>query len=233
MEMEQVRQLIRERSPFSAQETAQMLAVRFDHVPQRLTAALEQWPLDRASVLDVGCGYGNCLIHFGAGSVGIDNGPEETEFVRALGLDVLRLDVEEPQALEGIGQFEYVWVSDMLEHLDAPRLLLRNLHPAVGGALLLHVSVLPGLTRSVMRRLGERPFEKDVHYHQWTADTIQYLLRRAGYRTVRVLPVLPAKLRKVPMPVSFASRIIIEAVPDPQLLATMRHSEARNKHLVA
>ena len=121
-----------------------MLAVRFDHVPQRLTAALEHWPLDRASVLDVGCGYGNCLIHFGPGSTGIDNGPEETEFVRALGLDVVQLDVEEPQALEGIGQFDYVWVSDMLEHLDAPRLLLRNLHPAIGGALLLHVSVLPG-----------------------------------------------------------------------------------------
>jgi SAM-dependent methyltransferase len=233
MEMEQVRQLIRERSPFSQEETEQMLAVRFDHVPQRLTAALERWPLDRASVLDVGCGYGNCLIHFGPGSTGIDNGPEETEFVRALGLDVHQLDVEEPQALEGIGQFDYVWVSDMLEHLDAPRLLLRNLHPAVGGALLLHVSVLPGLTRSLMRRIGEIPFDRDVHYHQWTVDTIQHLLRRAGYRPVRTLPVVPTKLRRVPIPANLASRIIIEAVPDEQLLATMRRSEARNKHLVA
>jgi SAM-dependent methyltransferase len=233
MEMEQVRQLIRERSPFSQEETKQMLAVRFDHVPQRLSAALERWPLDRASVLDVGCGYGNCLIHFGPGSAGIDNGPEETAFVRALGLDVHQLDVEEPHPLEGIGQFEYVWVSDMLEHLDAPRLLLRNLHPAVGGALLLHVSVLPGLTRSLMRRIGEIPFDRDVHYHQWTVDTIQHLLRRAGYRPVRTLPVVPTKLRRVPIPANLASRIIIEAVPDEQLLATMRRSEARNKHLVA
>ena len=233
MEMERVRQLIRERSPFSAEETEHQLAVRFDHLPQRLTAALEQWPLNQASVLDVGCGYGNCLIHFGPGSRGIDNGPEETEFARALGLDVLQLDVEEPQALEGIGRFEYVWVSDMLEHLDAPRRLLRNLHSAVGGALLLHVSVLPGMTRSLMRRMGESPFDRDVHYHQWTVDTIQHLLRRAGYRPVRTLPVVPAKLRRLPIPVSLASRIIIEAVPDDQLLATMRHSEARNKHLVA
>src|SRR2546423_3097854 len=114
MEMARVRQLIRERSPFSPPDTEQILAVRFDHVPQRLTAALERWPLDRATVLDVGCGYGNCLIHFGPGSTGIDNGPEETEFIRALGLDVHQLDVEEPLALEGIGQFDYVWVSDML-----------------------------------------------------------------------------------------------------------------------
>ena len=84
-----------------------------------------------------------------------------------------------------------------------------------------------------MRRIGETPFDKDVHHHQWTVETIQHLLRRAGYRTVRVFPVLPAKARKVPMPVRFASRIIIEAVPDEQLVATMRRSEARNKHLVA
>ena len=135
---------VRRAEPLSAEETEQTHAARFDHVPQRVTAVLEQWPLDGACVLDVGCGYGNCLIHFGPGSTGIDNGLEETGFVRALGLDVVQLDVEEPQALEGIGQFDYVWVSDMLEHLDAPRLLLRNLPRAIGGALLLHVSVLPG-----------------------------------------------------------------------------------------
>jgi hypothetical protein len=84
-----------------------------------------------------------------------------------------------------------------------------------------------------MRRFGENPFDADVHYHQWTAETIQHLLRRAGYRPVRAVPVIPAKLRRVRVPMRFASRIIIEAVPDQQLLATVRHSEARNKHLVA
>ena len=233
MEMERVRELIRERSPFPAEETEKLVAVRFDHMPQRLAAALERWPLASSSVLDVGCGYGNCLIHFGPGSSGIDNGPEETEFVRALGLDVVQVDVEEPHALDDVGRYDYVWVSDMLEHLDAPRLVLRNLHPAIGGSLLLHVSVLPGLTRGVMRRIGEIPFDRDVHYHQWTVDTIRHLLRRAGYRPVQTVPLVPAKLRRVPVPESFASRVIVEAVPDAGLIETMHRSEQRNKHLIA
>jgi SAM-dependent methyltransferase len=233
MEMQDVRQLVRERSPFPTAETAELIAVRFDHIPQRLSAALERWPLATSSVLDVGCGYGNCLIHFGEGSTGIDNGPEETDFVRALGLDVLRVDVEEPNALDDLGRYDYVWVSDMLEHLDAPRLLLRNLHPAIGGSLLLHVSVLPGLTRGLMRRIGEIPFDREVHYHQWTVDTIRHLLKRAGYRTVQTVPLVPSRLRRTPIPESFASRVIIEAIPDTGLIDAMHRSEARNKHLIA
>ncbi len=84
-----------------------------------------------------------------------------------------------------------------------------------------------------MRRIGEIPFDRDVHYHQWTVDTIRYLLRRAGYRSLRTVPLVPARLRRVPIPESMASRVIIEAVPDPQLIETMHRSEARNKHLIA
>jgi len=51
---------VRRAEPLSAEETEQMHAVRFDHVRQRVTAALEHRSLDRASVLDVGCRYGNC-----------------------------------------------------------------------------------------------------------------------------------------------------------------------------
>ncbi len=231
--MEQVQELVLERSPFPKEETERMLAVRFDHMPQRLEAALRHWPLARAAVLDIGCGYGNCLVHFGSGSAGVDNGPEECALLRALGLNVREVDVEEPGALEGLGKFEYVWVSDMLEHLDAPRLFLRNLHPVVGRSLLLQVSVLPGITRRVMRRIGERPFDADVHYHQWTVETIQHLIRRAGHRPVRMISVLPTKARHLPLPVRWASRVIIEAVPDATLLATVLQSEARNEHRIA
>jgi SAM-dependent methyltransferase len=233
MDMTQVQTLVRNRSDLSQEKTERIVANRFDHKPQRLDAALAHWPLDRAQVLDVGCGYGTCLIHFGPGSVGIDNGPEECAFVRSLGLGVWQMDVDEDEIPADWSPFEYVWVSDMLEHLEAPRRFLRRLHPRVGGSLLLQVSVLPGLTKHLYRHvLGETPFDADVHYHQWTYQTIQHLLARAGFRPVKIVPALPVKYRKIPMPVRWASRLIIEAKPDKQLLKEADHSADRNAHRV-
>jgi SAM-dependent methyltransferase len=232
VDMGQARELVRARSCFSKEETDRIVAVRFDHVPRRVVAGLAHWPLDRAAVLDVGCGYGTCLIHFGPGSVGIDNGPEECAFVRSLGLDVRRLDVDTDEVPEEWSPFDYVWVSDLLEHLEAPRRFLRRLHPLVGGSLLLQVSVLPGLTKGLLRRLGEKPFDADVHYHQWTSNTIQHLVRRAGFRPVKIVPVLPARLQRAPFPIRWASRLIVEARPDEGLRRLADRSEARNTHRI-
>jgi hypothetical protein len=180
----------------------------------------------------VGCGYANCLLHFGLGSVGIDNGPEECAFVRGLGLEVREIDIDRDEIPSDLDSFEYVWVSDILEHLEAPRRFLRKLQPLIGGSLLLQVSVLPGLTKSAFRRIGEKAFDADVHYHQWTHLTIQHLLTRAGYLPVKLVPVLPRKIQKVPVPLRWASRVIIEAKPDAELLRTADHSVARNTHKV-
>jgi SAM-dependent methyltransferase len=231
--MTQVQELVRDRSVFSQEKTERIVTIRFDHKPQRLAAALAHWPLDRVRVLDVGCGYGTCLIHFGPGSVGIDNGPEECTFVRSLGLDVRQMDVDEDEIPSDWSPFEYVWVSDMLEHLEAPRRFLRRLQPLIGGSLLLQVSVLPGLTKNLYRHvLGETPFDATVHYHQWTHQTIQHLLARAGFTPVRIVPALPIKFRKAPMPIRWASRLIIEAKPDSRLLQEADYSVDRNAHHV-
>ena len=74
------------------------------------------------------------------------------------------------------------------------------------------------------------------HMPQRLAAALEHLdalLRRAGYRPVQTVPLVPAKLRRVPIPERFASRVIVEAVPDAQLIETMHRSEQRNKHLIA
>ncbi len=233
-----VRELVRERSPLGAEETERIVSGRFDHLPQRLAFALRRWPLGRSRVLDVGSAYGTCLVHFGPGSLGVDNSAECVEFTRALGLDAVLADVEDEEQFAQVpdGAFDFLWVSDVLEHLDAPRVLLRRLAPklAPGGRLLLHTSVLPHArpARWALRKLGERPFDAEVHYHQWTADTIRHLLARAGYRTVAAVAVLPARLGPLsPLaPTSLASRVILEATPDPALTAQAARAEARNRH---
>jgi SAM-dependent methyltransferase len=235
-----LRELIGERSPLDADATAAIVRGRFDHLPQRLRFALRRWPLEQSAVLDVGSAYATCLVHFGPGSVGVDNSTECVEFTRALGLEAVLADVEDDAQLAQVadGSFDYLWVSDVLEHLDAPRVLLRRLAPKLrpGGTLLLQTSVLPHsrLARWALRRIGERPYDAEVHYHQWTVDTIRHLLERAGYATVRIVPVLPARLAGLTarIPVSIASRAIVEARPDPALVAQAERAEARNRHLL-
>jgi SAM-dependent methyltransferase len=231
-----IRETIRRQSPLPEAETERIVTTSFDHVPQRLVTALATWPLERSAVLDVGASYGTCLVQFGPGSLGVDNYDECVRFVRALGMDSILADVEDPDQLARIpdGSFDFLWVSDVLEHLEAPRLLLRRLSPKMkpGGSLLVQTSVLPHnrAVRRLLRRIGERPFDAEVHYHQWTTDTFRHLLMRAGYRPLRTIPVLPARIARLARfaPAAAASRMIVEAVPDAELTERSDRAVARN-----
>lgn len=236
-DLEELRQLARRESPLPAERTQEFLDVYFRRVPLRTQYALEKFPLGSASVLDVGCSVGTSLAHFGPGSLGLDNNPEAVTFCTALGLDVKEVNVDADFDLGG-RTFDYIWVSDILEHLEAPRLLLRRLIPAVkpAGKLLLQTSVLPvRLPRTVLRARRKQPFDADVHYHQWTRETMTHLLARAGYRVQRVLvPRPPSWSRLTPLlRPSFAPRLVFEAAPDDALLRTVERSENRNRRVDA
>jgi len=167
--------------------------------------------------------------------MGIDNSPEHVEFCRSLGLDA-RL-VEADQGLDAVpeGVFDFVWVSDIVEHLDAPRLLLRRLQPKLkpNGCVLLYVSTLPRsrLARSVFRRLGIVSYEAGTHYYQFTQETACFLLKRAGYRVEAVaVPLLRRRYRllaRVLRPL--APTLILEARIDQQAERQAREAEHKNK----
>jgi len=223
---EDIRALIRACSPLPTAQTEDVIRRRFQALPRRLVAALRLWPLDTAQVLDIGCSWGHCLVHFGPGSVGIDNVPEHVEFCRSLGLDARLGDVED--GLSGLedASFDAVWVSDVLEHLDAPRLLLRRVAPKLrpGGLLVLYLSVLPRSrwARVLFRSRGF--FDADVHHYQFTLETARYLVERSGYTVVEVLPHgVPRAL------VGLAPTVFVAARPDPFVEERVRAAELRNK----
>jgi SAM-dependent methyltransferase len=229
--LDDVQRLVRDRSPLRPEETEDVIRKRYAALPRRLAFALERWPLDRARVLDIGCSWGHCLVHFGDGSVGIDSAVAHVEFCRALGLDARVAD-----ANAGIDvpdhAFDYIWVSDVIEHLDAPRLLLRSVAPKLkaDGRLILFLSVLPQsrLARAALRRKGIRPFDADAHHHQFTCDTAKYMVERAGYAVEGVAVPFGghalAPLLRVATP-----RLYIEARPDPAAAAAAAAAEARNR----
>lgn len=232
--LEEIRAAIRKRSPFDAERTEKIIHGRYDRLPKRLEAALSRWPLQRSRVLDIGCSFGHCLVHFGPGSLGIDNVTEHVEFCRSLGLDAIRTDVD--TGLEGLpdAAFDYVWVSDIVEHLDAPRLLLRRLARTLqpDGELLLHLTILPSsrVARALARRRRIAPFDAHAHHYQFTLDTAVYLLERSGYRVTRVVAPLPVSLGPLERAVArHLPRVMLAARPDAAADRLASEAELRNK----
>jgi SAM-dependent methyltransferase len=226
---------IRERSPLPAERTEWVISGRYGSIPNRLAHALERWPLGEARVLDVGCNFGHCLAHFGPGSLGVDNVAEHVEFCRAIGLDVVQADVDEGLDEVPDGAFDVVWIFDVLEHLDAPRLLLRRVAAKLrpDGLLLLYLGLRPRnpLVREAFRRRGIVPFESRVHYYQFTLETARYLVERAGFRVEEVaVPFLRGRLRALePLVLHQTPTAIVAARRDAALERGLADAEERNK----
>lgn len=234
-EFDAVRHRVRTNTTLSDSATQWLLRARYNEIPNRLAFALEKWPLATSRVLDVGCSFGHCLAQFGPGSIGLDNVEEHVAFCRDIGLEAVKADVDE--GLPGIPDqaFDYIWISDIVEHLDAPRLTLRRLAPKLGpdGRLLLYITTRPSsrLVREALYRRGITAFRAGTHYYQFTRDTAQFLLARAGYRVESVsVPMARGRLRPVgSMLASQAPTLIFEAVPDARNAALVDEAERKNK----
>jgi SAM-dependent methyltransferase len=138
-------------------------------------------------ILELGCGTGALmlLMQRGGNSVtGVDFDPEEVEIARSRGLrdvvagDIMKYLGDSPES------FDTVVALEVLEHLDNPLEFLRGagalLRP--GGALLLSV---PNRKRHWSDNSEE--FDRPPHHlSRFDADSLEYLLRRAGYASVRV-----------------------------------------------
>lgn len=169
--------------------------------------------------------------------MGVDISEEFAAFCRAIGLDVRLLDVDSGLDELPDGSFDYIWVSDILEHLDAPRLALRRLAPKLrdDGRLILFVTTLPRnlAVRALLRRRGVAPFDAQVHLYQFSVETAEYLLKRTGYQVEEVAPAVPTQNRLLQAVsgrfAAQAPRVYIVARPHAALDEQVRHAENRNK----
>jgi SAM-dependent methyltransferase len=233
--LEAWRASIRARSTLPKDETERILAARFSSIPNRLAFGLETWPLRESAVLDVGCAYGHCLAHFGPGSMGVDNVSKHVLFCRSLGLEACLLDVDGGLEVVPDARFDYAWVSDIVEHVDAPRLLLRRLIPKLKpeGRLLLYVTALPRsrVARVTLNRLQISAFRASTHHYQFTYETVRFLVERAGFRVETVaVPALRGRRRWLaPFLRTTAPTLILEATPDRGADSFARKAEQKNK----
>lgn len=181
---QEVARLVRARSPLAPDETERLLRDVF--VPSRAVRFVcDAHGADRRVILDIGCGYGQHLVHFGAGSAGIDAIERNVDFCRALGFEAALTNVED--GLPDFGrQFEGIFCSNLLEHLVAPHLFLLRLHERLTdqGRLFIHVPTMPPhplVDRLIRRAIGHNGYQASEHINAFTPRTLAFTLERAGF----------------------------------------------------
>lgn len=141
-----------------------------------------RFDLGRKKVLDVGCSYGEHLVHFGPGSAGLTLVPAEVEEGKKRGLDVRYGHVEKP-GFSLPERFDVVWANNLFEHMLSPHQFLHTAASllAPGGVLILGVPVIPPL-RFVTRLPRFRGALASSHVNFFTGRTLRETVARAGFR---------------------------------------------------
>jgi SAM-dependent methyltransferase len=139
-------------------------------------------------LLDLGCWVGFLLAEArerGWEGVGV----EPSEFASRYGRDELGLDIRteplEDAELEP-GGFDAAVMGDVIEHFPDPGAALDRLRPALrrGGVLAL---ALPDAGSGLARAMGARWWSViPTHVHYFTRDSVELLLARHGFETLRV-----------------------------------------------
>ncbi len=164
---------------------------RFEPVRNSTTfnRILDTLELRTKKVLDMGCGYGEYLIHFGQGSVGVTTTSAEVEYGKQRNIKIIQGNVELIDEINIGGDFEGIWANNLFEHLLSPHAFLIKLKPiALNNALLvLGVPVVPRIIM-LMKINKFRGALAVAHINFFTRETLKLTVERAGWKVQEVRP---------------------------------------------
>jgi SAM-dependent methyltransferase len=158
----------------------------FVFVPERIPLFVEAIGRGKR-VLDLGCRSGALTKHFLEGNsvVGLDVDAAALEKARALGIEPVQGNVEDPLPFED-ASFDAVVAGELFEHLRFPDALVAEIERVLRpGAVL--VGSVPNAFRlqSRLRFLrGRSPEDDPTHLRMFSPDLIRGLLR--GFDDIRV-----------------------------------------------
>lgn len=190
-----LKEIIFKNSSLDLLETEKIWEKYFRFMPMKLALPLKKYQLNNKKVLDIGSAWGEFLIHFGPGSIGIEILPESVKFSRAIGLDVSDYNFED-EWREKPESFDAIWCSNVLEHVFAPHLLLRRFHDALkpNSLIFIRVPTIPSnwlyiaLNRLLLGFLG---YEAVQHINAFTRRTVEFTIERAGFKIIESNTFLP------------------------------------------
>lgn len=188
---------------------------------------VSQFKLDKKSVLDIGCSYGEFLVHFGPGSVGVTVTQEEVDYGNCRGLDIRFGNIESEEfVLEE--QFDFIFANNIFEHLYSPHHFLVSIKKYLkpDGVLILGVPCVPKIV-SLMHIPKFHGSLAVAHINFFTRATLVYTVLRGGWKVLSVRgfhfknPLIDHTLDLI------YPHFYVAALPDPDF----RYHEKRMKEL--
>jgi 2-polyprenyl-3-methyl-5-hydroxy-6-metoxy-1,4-benzoquinol methylase len=158
--------------------------------------------LEGQSVLDVGCGWGQALLHFanqGMKCCGFDPAPEAVEYVRSKGVECVVAGMDSMDVFGG-RKFDVVTLLNVLEHLADPARVMAEIRATVlkpGGVLVVEVPNDFNDLQVAGRRLHELPewwVAPPAHLNYFSGPTLAHLLRGTGYDVARLEATFPVEM---------------------------------------
>jgi SAM-dependent methyltransferase len=164
---------------------------RFEGVVKSATFSriVERFNLRNKKVLDLGCGYGQHLVVFGKGSVGVTSTKEEVESAKLRKLDIRYGNVEELAKIGLDQNFDAIWANNLFEHLRSAHAFLMKLKAFANEdtTLILGVPVIP-FPYFLTRLPKFRGALASNHTNFFTWRTLALTLKFAGWEVVEIRP---------------------------------------------
>jgi len=173
------------------------------------------------SVLDVGCGDGAILQylieHKAVEAHGLDISERAVAHCRAQGLDVWLADVTQPESLNALAEYDYITLSEIIEHIPTPEGLLDGLRGHVRQAFIISVPNTGYVWHRLRLLLGRFPLQwlahPGEHLRFWTHVDFMWWTGWLGYRVQAAIPYQGTPFLKRLWPNLFASGILYVLEP--------------------
>lgn len=222
---------------FSYPDTARVGVVNYDEYwdskAQTGLGILSPWRLRRAvvfasvvesgaRVLDLGVGDGALLQylidHKGIDAYGLDISQKAVDFCRSHGLNVGLADITRPtsenlaQSFPDVPHFDYVILSEIIEHIPDPESLLDSLRPYARRGIIVSIPNTGFHQHRLRLLLGRFPLQWVVtpgeHLRFWTRADFRWWARQLGFIITREVPYQGTPLLKDIYPSLFAAAFV-------------------------
>lgn len=184
MRTEEIFERIVEKGPYEEKENLRIFKKFFERKSRHsyLHHIFEKYNMDKRKVLDIGCQYGQYLIHFSDESSGVDGDKYAIEFAKSIGLNVKKANIEKRLPFDN-KSFDVVFCSNVLEHVFSPHLLLLEIWRVLkdDGLVILFV---PRYSNYFLVSKFFKDYASDDHINAFSIGTLSFLLQRSGFHVV-------------------------------------------------
>ena len=144
----------------------------------------------KSRVIDIGCGTGRwCRVvsEFGCQVLGIDYSAKDISTARTLGGNVKYLEFDTTKKIEDLGKFDFALLIHVLEHIDSPELLLRELRVNCSKLVIEVPDYESNALNWSRRKLGRAYYSDADHVREYSLDLITKQLEATSWKTSYVL----------------------------------------------